>query len=92
MRRARISAGPGTYFRYPGVRSDTEMHTLGFSFRPWTDENSVASGASILDYVRETAEDEGIAGKIRYGHRVVAVSWSLGDGALDRRGRAHRHR
>jgi monooxygenase len=68
--------GTWDYFRYPGIRSDTDMHTLGFRFSPWVEESSIADGDSILRYVRKTAEDAGIVEKIRYGHKVVAVSWS----------------
>jgi monooxygenase len=74
---ARESLG-GTWdlFRYPGVRSDSDMYTLGFSFRPWQGEKSIAEGASILAYVRETAEAYGIDRQIRYRHKVVAARWS----------------
>jgi cation diffusion facilitator CzcD-associated flavoprotein CzcO len=76
---ARESLG-GTWdlFRYPGVRSDSDMYTLGYSFRPWTDPKAIADGPSILSYVRETAEAFGIDRKIRYGHRVTRASWSKG--------------
>ena len=68
------SASGGTWdlFRYPGVRSDSDMFTLGYRFKPWTDERSLADGGSILAYVRETATDYGIDAHIRYDHRVVA--------------------
>ncbi|HEU4410131.1 MAG TPA: NAD(P)/FAD-dependent oxidoreductase [Polyangiaceae bacterium] len=74
---ARESLG-GTWdlFRYPGVRSDSDMHTLGYSFRPWTSPKAIADGPAILAYVRETAEAHGIAPKIRYRHRVERVRWS----------------
>lgn len=68
--------GTWDLFRYPGIRSDSDMYTLGYSFRPWTNPKAIADGASILDYVRSTAEEHGIAGKIRYGHRVERASWS----------------
>ncbi len=68
--------GTWSLFRYPGIRSDTDMHTLGFSFEPWVEESSIADGDSILRYVRQTAEDAGITDHIRYDHKVVAVSWS----------------
>jgi monooxygenase len=74
---ARASLG-GTWdlFRYPGVRSDSDMYTLGYSFRPWKEAKAIADGPSILRYVKETARDYGVDGKIRTGHRVVGASWS----------------
>jgi monooxygenase len=74
---ARGSLG-GTWdlFRYPGVRSDSDMYTLGYSFRPWKEAKAIADGPSILRYVKETARDYGVDGKIRTGHRVVGASWS----------------
>ncbi len=73
----RASLG-GTWdlFRYPGIRSDSDMHTMGFSFRPWTGEKAIADGSSILQYLRDTAEEYGIDRHIRYSHRVVEVRWS----------------
>ena len=74
---ARAAIG-GTWdlFRYPGIRSDSDMHTLGFRFRPWTAAKSIADGESILEYVRETAREGGIDKKVRFGHRVLSASWS----------------
>lgn len=71
--------GTWDLFRYPGIRSDSDMYTLGYSFRPWTNPKAIADGPSILAYVRETAEVFGIDRHIRYGHRVVAASWSTAD-------------
>ena len=68
--------GTWDLFRYPGIRSDSDMFTLGYSFRPWTNPKSIADGASILAYVRETAEAYGIDRKIRYRHRVERARWS----------------
>lgn len=68
--------GTWDLFRYPGVRSDSDMYTLGYSFNPWLRPNSIADGSSILDYIRETAATEGIDSKIRYGHRVVSADWN----------------
>lgn len=68
--------GTWDLFRYPGIRSDSDMHTLGYRFRPWTDAKSIADGASILDYIRSTATESGIDTHIRFGHRVVAADWS----------------
>ena len=77
---ARADLG-GTWdlFRYPGIRSDSDMHTLGFRFKPWADSRSLADGPAILEYVRETADESGVAGKIRYNHRVVSAAWSSAD-------------
>ena len=74
---ARADLG-GTWdlFRYPGIRSDSDMHTLGYRFRPWTAAKSIADGESILAYVRDTAREEGIEPNIRFHHRVVAAEWS----------------
>src|SRR3954454_14670737 len=68
--------GTWDLFRYPGIRSDSDMHTLGYRFRPWTAAKSIADGESILQYVRETAREAGIDRHIRFHHRVVAASWS----------------
>src|SRR5712692_2847965 len=72
------SAIGGTWdlFRYPGVRSDSDMYTLGYRFRPWTEAKAIADGPSILDYVRATAAEAGIEKHIRFGHRVRRASWS----------------
>ena len=70
------SGGTWDLFRYPGIRSDSDMYTLGYSFRPWKDAKAIADGPSILSYIREVASDHGIDARIRYGHRVVAASWS----------------
>ena len=72
------SAIGGTWdlFRYPGVRSDSDMHTLGYSFRPWQEAKAIADGPAILKYIRETAEIYGIDRKIRFGHRVRRATWS----------------
>src|SRR5882672_9004913 len=69
---ARGSIG-GTWdlFRYPGIRSDSDMYTLGYSFRPWTDPKAIADGPSILEYVRETAREYGIDRNIRSEERRV---------------------
>ena len=74
---SRDSVG-GTWdlFRYPGIRSDSDMFTLGFSFRPWQGEKSIADGDSILQYIKDTAAEEGIDQHIRFGHRIVSADWS----------------
>ncbi len=67
--------GTWDLFRYPGVRSDSDMYTLGYSFRPWTDPKAIADGPAILGYLRETAKAFRIDEKIRFGHRVQRASW-----------------
>ncbi len=66
-------------FRYPGIRSDSDMHTLGFAFKPWLSDHAIADGPDILAYLRETVEEADLQDKIRYGHRVVSASWDSGD-------------
>ncbi len=68
--------GTWDLFRYPGIRSDSDMYTLGYSFKPWTGAKAIADGSSILSYLRETAEENGIDRHIRFGHRVERASWS----------------
>jgi len=74
---ARAAIG-GTWdlFRFPGIRSDSDMFTLGYPFRPWTQAKAIADGDSILRYLRETAAELGIDRHIRFGRRVVAAAWS----------------
>jgi monooxygenase len=71
--------GTWDFFRYPGIRSDSDMYTLGFRFRPWPDAKTIADGPSILSYVRETASKYGIDRRIRFHHRVVRAEWSTED-------------
>jgi monooxygenase len=71
--------GTWDLFRYPGIRSDSDMYTLGYSFRPWREAKAIADGPSILNYVRNTARDYGIDKKIRFNHRVKRASWSSAD-------------
>ncbi|WP_067562738.1 flavin-containing monooxygenase [Nocardia acidivorans] len=68
--------GTWDLFRYPGIRSDSDMFTLGYRFRPWLGDKAIADGDSILNYVRETAADAGIDKHIRYRHRVLDAEWS----------------
>jgi monooxygenase len=77
---ARTAIG-GTWdlFRYPGVRSDSDMFTLGYSFEPWVGDKAIADGPSILEYIRTTARTHGIEDKVRFNRRVVAASWSTHD-------------
>jgi monooxygenase len=71
--------GTWDLFRYPGVRSDSDMSTLGYSFRPWTDSRALADGGAIRDYISSTVVDEGLEPFIRLNHRVVSASWSSAD-------------
>ena len=71
--------GTWDLFRYPGVRSDSDMFTLGYRFRPWVDSKALADGPSILDYVRDTASEAGIDRRVRYGHHVRRAAWSTAD-------------
>lgn len=71
--------GTWDLFRYPGIRSDSDMFTLGYSFKPWTDPKAIADGPQILNYVRETASEHGIEKHIRFRHRVKRAAWSTPD-------------
>ena len=71
--------GTWDLFKYPGVRSDSDMHTLGFSFKPWTEAKSIADGPSILAYLKETVAQFGIDQHIRYGQLVSRAEWSSDD-------------
>jgi cation diffusion facilitator CzcD-associated flavoprotein CzcO len=71
--------GTWDLFRYPGIRSDSDMFTLGYSFRPWDQDMAIADGPSILGYIRETAAVEGIDAHIRFRHRIVQAEWSTAE-------------
>lgn len=71
--------GTWDIFRYPGVRSDSDMYTLGYAFKPWTQAKAIADGPAILDYVRETAREHGVEPHIRFGHKVLRANWSSED-------------
>ncbi|HET7817339.1 MAG TPA: NAD(P)/FAD-dependent oxidoreductase [Sphingomicrobium sp.] len=73
--RSRVG-GTWDLFRYPGVRSDSDIFTLGFPFRPWPSDTAIVEGALIRDYVEDTARELGLFERIRFGHRVTAASWS----------------
>jgi cation diffusion facilitator CzcD-associated flavoprotein CzcO len=68
--------GTWDLFRYPGIRSDSDMFTLGYSFRPWDGEKSIADGESILQYIKDTATESGIDERIRFNHRIITADWS----------------
>jgi monooxygenase len=71
--------GTWDLFRYPGIRSDSDMHTLGYKFKPWLHKRAIADGPSILDYIHETATENSIEGSIRYDHRVTGADWDSGE-------------
>lgn len=71
--------GTWDVFRFPGVRSDSEMYTLGYKFRPWTHDKAIAPGDTILEYVKDTASEFGIDRHIRFNHRVCGADWSSED-------------
>ncbi len=73
--------GTWDLFRYPGIRSDSDMFTLGYAFKPWTEAKAIADGPSILNYVRETAREHGIDQHIRFGTQVKGAAWSTEDAA-----------
>jgi len=68
--------GTWDLFRYPGIRSDSDMFTLGYSFKPWADAKAIADGPAIRTYIEDTAREYGVDQKIRYGHKVVRAEWS----------------
>lgn len=67
--------GTWDLFRYPGIRSDSDMYTLGYDFKPWRAAKAIADGPSILQYIRETADEAGITPQIRFGHKVLRADW-----------------
>lgn len=71
--------GTWDLFRYPGIRSDSDMHTLGYRFKPWTAEKSIADGPSIMNYLRETIAENGIEKHIRFNHQATKAQWSSED-------------
>ncbi len=73
------TGGTWDLFRYPGIRSDSDLHTFGYEFKPWLDEKAIADGSAILSYIRETASENGIDRHIRTGHRVTRAEWSSED-------------
>ncbi len=89
--------GTWDLFKYPGIRSDSDMFTLGFRFKPWTSEKAIADGPSIMSYLKETVAEYGIDKHIRYGQQVLAADWSDADNRWTvrvetRRRRARDHR
>ena len=70
------TGGTWDLFRYPGIRSDSDLHTFGYEFKPWRDENAIASADKILAYLRETAAENGIDPNVRFHHKVLGAAWS----------------
>ncbi|MEN9286188.1 MAG: hypothetical protein RIS39_180 [Actinomycetota bacterium] len=68
--------GTWDLFKYPGIRSDSDMHTLGYEFKPWKAEKSIADGPSIMEYLRETVEEHDLRRHMRFGERVIRAEWS----------------
>jgi monooxygenase len=71
--------GTWSLFKYPGIRSDSDMYTLGFGFKPWTGKDAIADGADILSYLKETAAEYGVEERIRYNRKATGASWSTAD-------------
>jgi cation diffusion facilitator CzcD-associated flavoprotein CzcO len=74
-----VSGGTWDLFRYPGIRSDSDMYTYSYGFKPWRDKSTIADGDKILSYIREAAAEYGVEQHIRYNHKVVTASWSSAD-------------
>jgi monooxygenase len=73
------TGGTWDLFRYPGIRSDSDLHTFGYQFKPWENDKAIAGADAILAYLRETAAENGIDGKIRFHHKVHSAAWSTRD-------------
>ena len=80
LERRKNLGGTWDLFQYPGIRSDSDMYTLGFSFQPWTNPKAIADGPAIMDYLRSTAKEHKIDEKIQYGIAVKSASWSTTKG------------
>src|ERR1700741_3109976 len=72
--------GTWSLFQYPGIRSDSDLPTFGYSFKPWTHRKSIADGHIIMDYLQQTIADNGLAGNIRFGYRVLCAEFSSVEG------------
>ena len=79
LERRSVMGGTWDLFRYPGIRSDSDMHTMGYRFRPWSDTAAIAKGSAILEYVNDTAKERGLNYLIRYQHRVIQANWSTAE-------------
>ncbi|ROZ88615.1 NAD(P)/FAD-dependent oxidoreductase [Gordonia sp. OPL2] len=73
------SGGTWDLFRYPGIRSDSDLHTFGYAFKPWTDKQAIADAPRILDYLHETIDENELTDHIRFDHKVVSAAWSSDD-------------
>jgi cation diffusion facilitator CzcD-associated flavoprotein CzcO len=71
--------GTWDLFRYPGIRSDSDLHTFGYAFKPWTNDNAIAGAQEILAYLHETVEENDLGRHIRFGHKLLAADWSSAD-------------
>src|SRR4051794_32042125 len=71
--------GTWDLFRYPGIRSDSDLHTFGYAFKPWNSDQALADGPAIREYIREAAEEHDVIRHIRFGHKVVRAEWSSED-------------
>ena len=96
--RSRIG-GTWDLFRYPGIRSDSDMHTLGYDFKPWVHSKAIADGASILDYINTAATEYGVRERVRFQHTVLRAGfcrktarWTLDVAVTDDRGETHEER
>lgn len=74
-----VAGGTWDLFRYPGIRSDSDLYTFGYEFKPWRDKQSIADAPHILDYLHETIDENGLTDLIRYRHKVIAAAWSSAD-------------
>src|SRR5262245_62164310 len=79
MERRDNLGGTWDLFKYPGIRSDSDMYTLGLRFKPWASEQAIVDGPSILNYLKEAAAENGIDEHMRFGQNVVAADWSDAD-------------
>lgn len=75
LERRQAIGGTWDLFRYPGIRSDSDMYTLGYSYKPWVGRKAIADGADIKRYIEEIAEESGVIHNIRFGHQVISASW-----------------
>ena len=71
--------GTWDLFKYPGIRSDSDMHTMGFRFKPWTDPKTIADGPSIIKYLKEAVEENNLEEKIQFQKKVVSAAWNTGE-------------
>ncbi|MEE3852005.1 NAD(P)/FAD-dependent oxidoreductase [Gordonia sp. LSe1-13] len=74
-----VAGGTWDLFRYPGIRSDSDLYTFGYEFKPWRDKQAIADAPRILDYLHETIDENGLTDLIRYQHKVVSAAWSSED-------------